>query len=165
MITFFKEAGLWDYLIFAGVAFFVIRGFVRGCSGEMARLVGTVTAAAVGYFGFAPIANLVLANNLFDGNEYAGRLVVFILMAVLCIAIWFGFSYFLSEALSLAIAQPFDALVGGVIGGVKAIVLVAVLVTLGLLNPKAETRDRIKSQSSTTRLLAPVLQHITSPER
>jgi len=58
MMTFFKEAGALDYLAFGGIAFLVIRGFMRGCSGELGRLVGTVAAAGIGYFGFGAIARL-----------------------------------------------------------------------------------------------------------
>jgi uncharacterized membrane protein required for colicin V production len=164
MISILKGAGVWDYLAFAGVAFLVIRGFVRGCSGEMGRLVGTVTAAAVGYFGFRPIANLVLASPVFGANPYAGRLVTFILMAVLCIAIWFGLSYLLTELIRLAVAQPFDGILGGIIGGIKALVVVAAFVALGLLNPKEEERVRLTEQSLTARWLAPLLKNITGSD-
>ena len=165
MMTFFKEAGALDYLAFGGVAFLVVRGFVRGCSGELGRLVGTLAAAGIGYFGFGAIARLVLSAQLFNGNPYAGRLIVFILMAVLCLAVWFGLSHLLTDALQLAIAQPFDAILGGMIGGVKAFVVVAALCTLGLINPKESDRVRFQERSVTAQKLAPLLKNLTSPGR
>ena len=163
MVAFFKEMGVWDLLAFGGVAFLVLRGFVRGCSGEIGRLVGVVTAAAVGFFGFNSIARLVLSVKLFGDNPYAGRLIVFILMTVVCIALWLGISLLLSEGLRLVLPQPFDAILGGVIGGVKAFVIIAALCTLGLLNPHEEARTQLQEKSVTVQHFAPFLKRVTSP--
>ena len=165
MVAFFKEMGGWDLLAFGGVALLVIRGFVHGCSGEVGRLAGVVTAAAVGFFGFNSIARLVLSVKLFDANPYAGRLIVFILMMVVCIALWQGISHLLSEGLRLVLPQPFDAILGGVIGGIKAFVIIAALCTLGLLNPREEARTELQEKSVTVQKLAPFLKRVTSPER
>ncbi|MEI7898711.1 MAG: CvpA family protein [bacterium] len=164
MATVFKEFGMVDYLAFGTAAFLVIRGFVRGGSDEIGNLVGVVTAAAVGYFGFTPVARLVLTANVFHANPYAGRLIVFILLSVVCIALWLGLRRILTYTLRLAIAQPFDTLLGGVIGGVKAFILVAVLCTLGLLNPREQARTQFQQHSLTAQKLAPLLKSITSPD-
>jgi len=163
MSTFFKEAGILDYLAFGAVAFLIVRGFMRGCSGELGRLVGVAAATAVGYFGFNPVARTVLASNVFSANPHAGRLIAFILMAVLCIGLWLFLRRLLSDALKLVIAQPFDALLGGVFGGVKAFLLVAVLCTAGLLSPSEGDRARFQEKSVTVQALAPLLKKITSP--
>ena len=152
-----------DWLAFGAVAFLVLRGFYRGCSDEIGHLVGAVTAAAAGYFGFAPVARVVLAAKLFDANPYAGRLIVFILLSVVCLALWLGLRRLLADAIRLAIAQPFDALLGGVIGGIKAFLLVAILCTLGLLNPCASDRTQFQQHSLTAQKLAPLLKRMTSP--
>jgi len=165
MMTFLKEAGALDYLAFGAAAFLVVRGFKRGCSGELGRLVATLAAAAFGYFGFRGVARLVLTEKLFGDNPYAGRLVAFILMAVLCIAVWLFLSHMLADGLRLVIAQPFDAILGGMIGGIKAFVVVAALCTLGLLNPKEGERTRFKEQSLTAKKLDPLLKNMTSPDR
>jgi hypothetical protein len=61
------------------------------------------------------------------------------------------------------VGQPFDALLGGIIGGTKAFVAIAVLCTLGLLNPREADRARLKDQSVTVKKFAPLLQRITTP--
>lgn len=165
MLPFFNEMGVWDYLAFAGVAFLVIRGFLRGCSGEVGRLVGVITAAGVGFLCFTPIARLVLSSKLFDANLYAGRLIVFILMLVVCVALWLGIGRLLTDVLRMVVPQPFDALLGGVIGGVKAFVVVAALCTFGLLNPKEKSRVILEEKSVTVQKFAPILKRITAPER
>ena len=163
MPTFLKELGWMDALTVGAVALLVIRGFWLGCSGEVGRLVAVCTAAAVGFFGFAPVSRLVLTAKLFSDNQYAGRLVAFILLFVVCIALWLALSRLLSHVIRLVVAQPFDAILGGIIGGIKAFVLVAVLCTFGLLNPDAAERTRFQEKSVTAQKLAPFLNKLTSP--
>jgi uncharacterized membrane protein required for colicin V production len=164
MPAFLKELGWLDALALGTVSFLVLRGFVRGCSGELGRLVAVCTAAAIGFFGFAPVSRAVLSLSLFSANLYAGRLAAFILLFVVCIAVWLGLGRLLSEAIRLVVAQPFDAILGGLIGGLKAFILVAVLCAFGLLNPNAAERTRLQEQSLTAQKLSPLLKRITSPD-
>ena len=165
MATLFKDLGLWDFLALGALAFLVIRGFIRGGSGEIGRLVGVLAGAAVGYFGFTPTVRVVLSAQMFNANPYAGRMIVFILLLVVCLAVWFGISRILTDSIRLAIPQPFDTLLGGVIGGVKAFVLVAILCTLGLLNPREKARSRFQEESVTVQKFAPLLEHFTAGKR
>jgi uncharacterized membrane protein required for colicin V production len=163
MAAFFGQMTAWDWLAFGGVALLVVRGFVRGCSGEVSGLVGLLAAVAVGYFGFGPVERTVLAAKLFAANPYAGRLIAFMLILVLGLSIWLLLGRLLKEGLQTAIRQPFDALLGGVIGGAKAFVAVAALCALGLLNPREEGRAKLLNDSVTVQKLAPLLQRITTP--
>ncbi len=165
MPMFLQEIGWLDYLAFGTVAFLVIRGFINGCSGEIGRFVGTVTAAAFGYFGFAPVARQVLAAHLFAANPYAARLIAFILMFVVSVALWLGLRRLLCDAIRMAIAQPFDAILGGMIGGVKAFILVAILCAFGLLSPRESDRTHFQQNSITVQKIAPLLKRITTPDR
>ena len=81
------------------------------------------------------------------------------------LAVWFGISRILTDSIWLAIPQPFDTLLGGVIGGVKGFVLVAILCTLGLLNPREKARSRFQEESVTVQKFAPLLEHFTSGKR
>lgn len=164
MLSLLKEIGWIDALSFGAIAFLVIRGFIRGCSGELGRLVAVCTAAGVGYFCFAAVSRVVLMAKLFQSNQYAGRLVVFIVMLVACLAIWLFLSRMLSEVIRLVVAQPFDAILGGIIGGIKAFILVAVLCAFGLLNPNEQERTQFKNQSFAAQMLSPLLKRITSPD-
>lgn len=152
-----------DLLALGAVAALVIMGFVRGCSGELGRLVALGAAAAMGFFGFAPVSRVILTARLFNANPYAGRLVAFILLFVVCVALWLALRHLLAEAIRLVLSQPFDSILGGIIGGVKAFILVAVLCTFGLLNPNEAERKRFQHESVTAKQLAPLLERITSP--
>ncbi len=165
MLLTLREIGWVDGLVLGAVSFLVILGFIRGCSGELGRLLAMGVAAAAGVFGFAPVLRMVHAAKLFDANPYAGRLVTYILLLVVCIALWWGLRHLLAEGIRLVVAQPFDAILGGVIGGIKAFILVAVLCTFGLLNPNAAERTRLQQKSVTVQKLSPLLEKITSPDR
>jgi len=153
-----------DALALGAVLALVVIGFVRGCSGELGRLAALGAAAAAGYFSFAPVSRAVLAARLFNANPAAGRLVAFILLFVVCIALWLGLRRLLAEGIRLVLIQPFDAILGGVIGGVKAFILVSVLCAFGLLNPNESARANFRKDSLTVKYLAPLLKRITSPD-
>ena len=74
MPAFIAQMSLLDYLAFGAVAWLVIRGFLRGCSGEVSGLVGLLAAAALGYFGFAPVERTVLAAKLRTSRSALNRL-------------------------------------------------------------------------------------------
>ncbi|HRR35024.1 MAG TPA: CvpA family protein [Kiritimatiellia bacterium] len=163
MPAFVAQMSLLDYLAFSAVAWLVIRGFLRGCSGEISGLVGLLSAAVVGYFGFAPVERTVQAAQLLAASPYAARLITFLLVLVACFSVWLLIGRLLKEALQLVVRQPFDALLGGIIGGVKAFVAIAALCALGLLSPSEADRNRLKDQSLAVKELAPFLHRITTP--
>lgn len=165
MLTYFKDFQIVDYLALGVSTFLVLRGFFYGGSGEIGRLVGVVTGAAAGYFGYAPLVRSVLTAPLFHDHPSAGRLVALILISVVCLALWLGLRKLLADALHLAISQPFDAILGGVIGGIKAFVFVAVLCTLGLMNPREQDRTQFEQHSVAAQKFAPLLKRITSPDQ
>jgi len=63
------------------------------------------------------------------------------------------------------VAQPFDAILGGIIGGIKAFIFVAVCCTFGLLNPNATERTRLQQKSFAVQKLSPYLEKLTSPDK
>jgi len=165
MLMTLKDIGWMDGLALGVIAFLVVLGFVRGCSGELGRLVAVGSAAALGFFGFAPVLRVVGSAKLFSANPYAVRLVTFILLFVVCIALWLGLRHLLAEGIKLVVAQPFDAILGGIIGGIKAFIFVAVCCTFGLLNPNAAERTRLQQESIAVQKLSPYLEKFTSPDK
>ena len=165
VLTTLRDIGWMDGLALAVIAFLVILGFVRGCSGELGRLVALGSAAALGFFGFVPVLRVVLSAKIFAANFDAARLVTFILLFVVCIALWLGLRHVLAEGIKLVVSQPFDAILGGIIGGVKAFIFVAVCCTFGLLNPNAAERSQLQKKSVAVQKLSPYLEKFTSPSK
>ncbi len=163
MIAALKEMGWVDLLATGLLLFLVVRGFVIGCSGEFGRLAAVLTASSLGYFGFVPLSRVVLEAHLFDSNPYAGKLVVFIILFVVCMTVWLLLSRLLSDAIRLVVPQPFDAILGGIVGGAKAFVLVALFCAFGMLNPVESERASLREGSFTVRHLNPILKRITEP--
>lgn len=160
MMAFFGQMTVLDWLAFGGVAFLVVRGFIRGCSGEISRLIGWLAAVATGCLGFAPVERAVLAAKLFSANPYAGRLVAVMLILVICFSVGLLLRHVLKESLQTAIGQPFDAILGGIIGGFKAFVVIAVLCALGLLDPRENGAAAHLGDSFTAQKLTPLLQRV-----
>lgn len=165
MLSVLRSIGWMDGLALAAVLILVIRGFVSGCSGELGRLLALCAATAAGYFGFAPVSRAVASANIFHANAHAGHLVTFILLFVVCVALWLGLRHLLAESIRLVVAEPFDAILGGLIGGLKAFVLVAVLCMFGLLNPNEKERTWFQERSVAAKTVSPLLKPLTSPDK
>lgn len=165
MLAFLRHIGLLDGIAFCLVAWLVIRGFKHGFSGEIGRFFGFAAGTAVGVFGYKPIARTVLATKLFIANPYAGRFIAFIVLLVVCIAVWLLVRYLFADGIKLVLPQPADAIAGGVLGGIKAAVIILALCALGLLNPQENARTRLQEMSVTVQKLAPFLEPVTHPER
>ena len=161
MSTFIKNIGAVDWLIFGIAAFMVFRGFCKGCSGEIGSLVGILLAAAAGFFGFTPVSRAVFSISLLNANQHAGRPIVFIIMLVLCFSIWLIVSRLLTDGIRLVLKQPFDAVVGGVIGGIKAFALIIVICMFEIIKPQtAENNNAGEKSSYTTKKMSPLIKRI-----
>ncbi len=160
MITFIKSISVVDWLTFGIAAFMVFRGFSNGCSGEIGRLVGVLAAAAAGFFGFTPVSRAVFSAGLLGANQQASRLIVFIIMLVACFSIWLFVSRLLADGIRLVLKQPFDTVVGGVIGGIKAFVLIAVVCMFEIMQPKPSDEKDAAERSFTTQKMLPLIRRI-----
>lgn len=159
-----ETIGWVDGMAILVIVFLIVRGFLRGCSGELGRLIALCTAAAVGYFGFTPLFQAAKSIQFLKTHPETAHLIVVIAAFVVCIALWLGLKTLLAESIKLAIPQPFDSILGGVFGGIKALIFVAVLCTLGLMNPAQGGRRWFSHNSMTVDQLSPVIQRITAPE-
>lgn len=125
--------GFWHILAYGVVTFLVIRGFWRGFSGEIGGLAGLLGAAVVWCIGLGYAERAVEAAGWFSGTPFAGKLAAFGLVLTACVAVWLLVGHLLKTALKMTIGQPFDALLGGMVGAAKAaLVILAVQYALKL---------------------------------
>ncbi len=160
MITFIKSITVVDWLTFGIAAFMVFRGFRNGCSGEIGHLIGILAAVAVGFLGFTPVSRAVFSAGILNSNQQAGRLIVFIIMLVACFSIWLFVSHLLADGIRLVLQQPFDTVVGGVIGGIKAFVMISVVCMFEIMQPKKTDKDATSEKSIITQKMAPLIKRI-----
>jgi uncharacterized membrane protein required for colicin V production len=150
MFSFFHGCSLLDYLIIGVALFLVINGFRRGCSGEIGHLIGIASAAAVLLLGRGPVAGVVGSWAVIGKSEFATQLITLILMAALSVSVWLLVGHFLSKLIKLAFSQPLDAILGGLIGVVKAIIFVVMLCTFGIMGPRTDGNKAEPSALSKT---------------
>jgi uncharacterized membrane protein required for colicin V production len=124
----------WHILAYGAAAFLVVRGFLRGFSGEAGGLAGLAAAAAVWAFGMEPAERAVAAAGWFGGSPQACKLAAFVGVLAGCLAVWSLLGHLFKAVLRTTIRQPFDAILGGGVGAAKAwLVIFAVRHTLKLL--------------------------------
>lgn len=108
------------------IVLFACAGAYRGFSGELATLAGALIAAAALWFGAPYLRDLVF---YFAPNLPQNASVFYIGIAAVIIAfILFFFSSKLIKAIGKwVIPQPFDAILGFIVGGGKAFLLISII--------------------------------------
>lgn len=154
-----------DWVALVVALILVVRGFVRGCSVELAQLISLVVAIATAYFCFVPLLRMINATGFFVAHAYAAHVVTFVVLFVIGLALWYGLGRLLTSGLQLVVAQPFDRILGGVIGGMKAIAVVAILCVCGLMSPRASDHHVVVSNSRVGKELAPWIAHFSAPAK
>lgn len=149
-----------DWVIFIVAAFFTVVGLFRGFSGQIGSLAGMVAALFAGYFLYSPIKGFVVDGNWISGeatqNAVAGTF-DFIVMLVM-----FGLvRRLVSRFVSFLIPQPMDAIVGGLIGLMKSVVLVGVLAGVGLVQTGRFSDGFFSARSTFVRMVGKVADSYT----
>ena len=121
-----------DWIIFAVAAFFTVVGLFKGFSGQLGSLAGMAAALAVGYFLFAPFKGVVTGGNWVSGetaqNAMAGIADFTVMLVVFGVV-----RRIVAKFVSFLVPQPMNAIVGGLIGLIKCVVIVGILAGVGLI--------------------------------
>ena len=120
---------IFDYILFAVMAFVVGVGLFRGLSGELGSLAGFAAAAAAGYFLFG--AAKAFAVNVGFAGHGEGLLtgtaaVIDFVFALIAYGLTRGL---VAKFVSCMLPQPTNALLGALGGVFKCLVLLGVLTT------------------------------------
>jgi len=159
-----KEIGWIDGLALTLILVLLIRGFIRGASGELSSLISSCAMAALFIFGFQPLLRWVKASSFLADYPQASRLITFILIAVAVIALWLLSRKLLAHSISLVIPKVFDHVLGGIFGGVKAVILVALLCAYGFFGTAANTQPQAAGRSVLIEKLNPLLSKLLKHE-
>lgn len=130
-----------DWLLLAAALFLVVRGFVRGCSGEIGRLIGAAAAAAALLFARAPAARLAALAPAVRDSPFARGVLALTLLIVAAVSVWLLAGRLFARLIKLAVPQPLDAILGGVIGAIKVFLLIFILCVMGLAGPRTTAKD------------------------
>lgn len=138
MVAWVQNYSALDYLIFAVAFFLVVRGFLRGCSGELGFLIGIAAAAAVLIFEGGPVENIIRSLPIVRESAFACQVLTLTVMLVVCVSVWLLVGHLFSRLIKLAVSQPLDAILGGVLGTVKVLLLICILCVIGLISSRGE---------------------------
>jgi len=159
-----KDIGWIDGIVLLVIVYLLIRGFVRGASGELSSLISFCAMAALFVFGFAPLQQMMKASAFLSGYPQASRFVAFILIAVAAVALWLLLRKLLSHSIGLVLPKPFDHVLGGIFGGISAVIFVALLCAGGLLSATENAQQQAASRSVFIEKLRPLLSKLLNPD-
>lgn len=113
-------------LVIAGIALLmVVRGAWRGLSGELSPIIGLIAGLAFAWFSYPPLASIfkrttaVPAESIVFYSAFACFVASMILF--LCVTL------LVKRVLAIVIAQPFNAIFGGLIAAAKVALLVSLI--------------------------------------
>lgn len=158
MEDFFASLSGLDYVVLGIVVLLVLLGFRRGFSGELGRLFGVLASAATLFFGYKPVSAWVDGMQVFRDSALASKLLVLICLLVLCISVWLLVKKLLADAVKTVVKQPFDAILGGFIGGLKAVLALSLVCTFGILSPTSAFSSKLRENSAFVVRLAEALK-------
>ena len=111
-----------------GVLFviFLLRGAIRGFSGELAPLIGIIAFIGALWYGYPPVRETL--QHTFPALD-AGATVFYaaIIATFLACILFLGLTALTKKLVGTILPQPFNALLGAVIGAAKVILIVSVV--------------------------------------
>ncbi|MCL1920315.1 MAG: CvpA family protein [Kiritimatiellaeota bacterium] len=157
-----KGIGWIDGLVLLAVLFLVVRGFVRGASGELSGLLSTCAMALFCLFGFSPLMGKLKAIRFMADYPQASRFIALILIAVAAIALWLLSRKLLAHSISLILPKLFDRILGGVFGGISAVIIVILCCAGGIFGSPENAQRQTAGRSVVIEKLAPLIEKITN---
>ena len=109
------------------IVMLVVRGAWRGASGELGSVVGIAVAVGIGYACGAPLRELLANFQGITPETLRFQVLLFVAVTGLTLVTWLLLSRGLKALLRTTFRQPWDAILGGVLGGAKAVLLIALL--------------------------------------
>jgi uncharacterized membrane protein required for colicin V production len=127
-------------LILTGLfAFGILRGVRHGLSGELAGLSGLAAGLAAGWYYHGPLGAYLAETTRLDGTE--ALLASFILVLFGGLLLMAGVSLLLRQVMELTFKGPLEYVGGGLAGGARYAVLLAIVVlAVSRLAPEATRR-------------------------
>ena len=140
-----------DYILVVVMAGLGVWGLWRGIAGELAAVAWIATALVVGYFAYSPMCRMVDSVIAEGGGArlVAVGLTVFVALVAALIV-----RFVVRKFVSFLLPQPWNAIIGGLVGVLKGAVLVAALTAVGLVETGPLSSGFFASRSVIVKLLA-----------
>ena len=143
-------------LILAGLlAFGILRGVRHGLSGELAGLSGLAAGVAAGWYFHGPLGARLAATTRLDGET--AYLASFILVLFGGLILMWGVSLVLRQVMELTFKGPLEYVGGGLSGGARYAVLLAIVLLAATRLAPGATRRPVQQNSVIARHALAVL--------
>ncbi len=146
---------LFSAIIVILFVFFLIRGAWRGFSGELAPLAGITVCIGILWYGYTPMQHLLAA--YFPTLEPSAC--VFYAAALITACGCAGFlliTYLVRKLVKCILPQPFNAILGALIGAAKVILFVSL--AGGLFTMARNTVKEVREESERNPFMAVVME-------
>ena len=157
-----KGIGWIDGLVLLVILFLLIRGFVRGASGELSGLISSVAMVLLFVFGFPPLLSKLKTFAFLADYPQASFFIAVILIAVAVIALWLLSRNVLARSISLILPKLFDRILGGIFGGLNAVIVVILLCVFGFLGSTENAQQLAAKRSVVIEKLTPLISKLTN---
>lgn len=139
----------------------VIRGAIKGISGEIGQLLALFFAFGFMWFTYTPLCDYA-ASVAWLPKALAGRgFWIFTLLLIVGILIFWGFQKLFTETIRLAVNQPLDGVLGAVFSLCKVLVLFTVAYVCGLLQGSEYLKRFFDKESVIGQFITPAVVHFT----
>ena len=114
-------------VVYLLLAFLVVRGFWRGFSGEISGLVALSLAVAMGLLLQGTVERLVAGTGWFGASQTGQQMAAFVALLAGGLAFWVIAGHWLRKILRTSLSRPLDAVLGGLTGAAKALLVILVV--------------------------------------
>ena len=140
-----------------GVLFiiFLVRGAIRGFSGELAPLIGIIAFIGTLWYGYPPAQAFIQRSY---PTMDAGACVFYSALAttlIACLTFWIACAL-VKKLVSTIIPQPFNAILGALIGALKVVIIVSVVG--GLITVAQDRFQALRTETEQNPFMAMVAQ-------
>lgn len=143
-----------DYILVIVMAGLGVWGLWRGIAGELAAVAWIATALLVGFFAYSPMCRTVDSVAAAGGGGGGARLAAVGITVFVALVAALLVRFLVRKFVSFLLPQPWNAIIGGLIGVLKGAVLVAALTAVGLVETGPLSSGFFASRSVIVKWLA-----------
>ncbi len=161
-LDFMKAIGGFDLCMAAITIFTFHRGICRGFSDELSRVLGLVIAFAAGLMGLRVFDELVKPLGRWISDILPARFVLILLIVVACFVMWVIAENVCSYCLKVTVNNRMDIILGGVLGAVKAAMIVLIICCICHLQPDPAKVASLEQNSWVFGIAEPLIEKVMS---
>ncbi|MFA7173436.1 MAG: CvpA family protein [Kiritimatiellia bacterium] len=159
-LNFMRVIGGFDLCMAAIMLFVFFRGMRRGFSEELSRVLGLVIAIVAGLFALRMFGTLLDSVGRWSGGALSAKFVLALLIAVACFILWVVVANISSFCLRVTVNHKLDVFLGGLLGLLKALIIVFVICGVLYLQPNCARCKTLEESSYVFRVVRPLIEAV-----